>query len=53
MFVAVLLREGVINLEDIWPHLLKQQEDPVAQLLEKQQQALDYQYQMLFKTIMN
>jgi hypothetical protein len=33
--VAILLREGMINLEEIWPHLLKQKEDAVVSLLDK------------------
>jgi hypothetical protein len=38
----MLLREKIVDLEDIWQHLCRQMEDPVLQLLDKQQQALDY-----------
>lgn len=40
-------------LEDIWPHLCHEAQDPVLELLDLQKTALDYQYQMIFKTIMN
>ena len=51
--VALLLREKLVVLEDIWPHIShKQESDPVADLIELQTKALDYQYKMLSINIM-
>ena len=56
---ALLIKYEVIELGDIWPHLehtLKKEDehtDEIESLHKKQILSLDYQYQMLFKTIMN
>jgi hypothetical protein len=47
---AILLREGLILIEDIWPHI--NQTNYLHDLLDQQQKSLDYNYQMLFKSIM-
>jgi len=50
---ALLLKHQVIELEGIWTHLVNHKEDVIANLLDRQVKSLDYQYQMLFKTITN
>lgn len=56
---AILIKYEVIELGDVWVHLehnLKKEDenvDEIESLHKKQIVSLDYQYQMLFKTIMN
>jgi len=41
--IALLLREQIIVLEDIWPHICHEQtKDPVTELLEQQTKSLEY-----------
>ena len=48
--IALLLKHELIELSGIWPHLTS---DSLTDLLDRQSKSLEYQYGMLFKTIMN
>ena len=32
--VALLLREDLVLLEDIWPHICKEKTDPISEILD-------------------
>lgn len=58
----MLIKHGLVSLEDIWAHLESplpeemrsgEKPDEIQELLDKQQASLEYQYSMLYKTIMN
>lgn len=58
--MAILIKFEVIALEDMWAHIEykmpateESKGDEIEQLLEKQVKGLDYQYNLMFKTIMN
>jgi len=58
---AMLIKHEVISLEDIWSHIESKLDPPpdeangdeIDLLLDNQIKDLDYQYQLMFKTIMN
>ena len=58
---AMLIKHEVISLEEIWSHIESKLDptpdeangDEIDLLLDNQVKDLDYQYQLMFKTIMN
>ena len=57
----MLIKHEVISLEEIWSHIESKLDltsdeangDEIDLLLDNQVKDLDYQYQLMFKTIMN
>ncbi len=51
-----MIKHEIVELSDIWGFLDEAENSPkdaISSLLNKQKEALNYQYTMLFKTIMN